>query len=283
MDFTPEQRSAARDALVKVRETRSIPFDGELREAPDGSGGSTLTFEGYACVTEAPYEMQDFLGPYTEVVRAGAFTKTLGEKADVAFLINHEGMTLARTKSGTMTLAEDDKGLLTKCSLDPANPAVAALRSAIDRRDVDEMSFAFRTERQMWSPDYDQRDLIELNLNQGDTSAVNFGANPHTAGSTTMRGLPDGLNLRSAAIAFTELRAGKTLSAATEVVLSHILELCACAEEATDEAQTVLADLLGLPPEPEDDPADPMGGMEMDAAAPLRLYRAKAHLLTLSR
>lgn len=163
---------------------RNMPFrDVELRAKPDGTGGDALTFTGYACVTEAGYEMEDWLGPFTEVVRAGAFTKTLAEGADVPFLVNHGGLTLARTKSGTMSLAEDDTGLHTEAQLDPASPHVAALRSAMDRGDVDEMSFAFWVTRQQWSPDFDQRDILEVNLNKGDVSVVNYGANPNTAGA----------------------------------------------------------------------------------------------------
>jgi HK97 family phage prohead protease len=163
---------------------RNMPFrDVELRAKPDGTGAESLTFTGYACVTEVGYTMSDWLGDFTEVVRKGAFTKTLSENADVPFLVNHGGLTLARTKSGTMELSEDDTGLHVEARLDPASPHVAALRSAMDRSDVDEMSFGFWITRQQWSPDFDQRDILEVNLNQGDVSAVNFGANPATAGA----------------------------------------------------------------------------------------------------
>ncbi|MEV6720599.1 HK97 family phage prohead protease [Streptomyces xanthochromogenes] len=165
-------------------ERRNMPFKGvELRAKPDGTGGDTLTFTGYACVTEQGYEMEDWLGAYTEVVRQGAFTKTLSEGADVPFLVNHGGLTLARTKSGTLRLAEDGTGLHTEADLDPASPHVQALRSAMDRGDVDEMSFGFWVTRQQWSPDYDQRDIQEVRLHKGDVSVVNYGANPATAGA----------------------------------------------------------------------------------------------------
>jgi len=173
-----------------VREDRSRPIDGcEIREQANG----TLRFTGYASVTETPYEMQDWLGDYTEVVRAGAFAKTLSEGADVPFKLNHDGMTLARTKSGTMRLSEDSTGLHVEADLDPANGQVRDIRSAMDQGDLDEMSFAFRVTRQEWSPDYSQRDITEVNLNKGDVSIVNYGANPHTAGLTSLRSaLTDG-------------------------------------------------------------------------------------------
>jgi HK97 family phage prohead protease len=181
---------SSRGARRNVREDRSRPFEGmELREVPDGSGGSSLRFTGYASVTETPYEMQDFLGDYTEVVRRGAFSKTLAEGADVPFKLNHDGMTLARTKSGTMRLAEDSTGLYVEADLDPSNGQVRDIRSAMDRGDLDEMSFAFRVTRQEWSPDWTQRDITEVNMNKGDVSIVNYGANPHTSGLTSLRGL----------------------------------------------------------------------------------------------
>jgi HK97 family phage prohead protease len=127
--------------------------------------------------------MEDFLGEYTERIMPGAFAKSLASGADVPFKVNHSGITLARTKSGTMRLAEDSTGLHVEADLDPRSPDVQALRSAMERGDLDEMSFAFRVNSQEWSPDWSQRDITEVDLNKGDVSAVNYGANPATAGA----------------------------------------------------------------------------------------------------
>ena len=272
LDIDLETRAQVRDSMLRVRETRSVAMgDFELREAPNGTGGTVLNFEGYASVTESGYEMRDMFGPYTEVVRAGAFTKTLAEGADVAFLVNHEGISLARTKSGTMTLAEDSTGLLSAAQFDPASPAVQVLRSAIDRGDIDEMSFAFRVTRQQWSPDYEQRDITEVDINKGDVSAVNYGANPATGGTVSLRHqLPEDLTVRALAKLFTELRSGERTDE-SEAALSALLRLAPDADEAAVAA--VVTDLLGQPePEPEPVPVDD-----------LALLRAKATLLSLSR
>jgi len=254
--ITREALGIARDAQRNVRECRQRPFsEFELREASGGSG--LLTFTGYACVVEVPYEMQDWLGPYSEVVRSGAFTKTLSDGADVAFLINHGGMTLARTKSGTLKLSEDETGLYTEASLDPANTLVAQLRSAVERGDMDEMSFAFWVMRQQWSPDYEQRDILEVKLHQGDVSCVNFGANPNTGGLVSMRSVDAmrqlrKLNTRAYAAALTEIRAGKALSSATVDVLTQVLSLSSDADDCVDQVQIILSDLLGVA-NPDDD------------------------------
>jgi HK97 family phage prohead protease len=171
-------RAEARNSI----ESRSRPFDGaELRE---DSGGKSLTFTGYASVFDAPYEVNDWLGSFNETIAPGAFARSLALGADVPFKLNHEGMTLARTKSGTMQLAEDSKGLHVEARLDPANPQVQALRSAMDRGDIDEMSFAFRVTDDMWSPDYLNRSVTGADIHKGDVSAVNYGANPATAGAS---------------------------------------------------------------------------------------------------
>lgn len=188
-----ETRKEARQGLQNVREVRRCPNEFELRDAPDGAGGSNLIFNGYACVTgdNATYEMEDWLGPWTESVSVGAFRKTLSDGADVAFLVNHEGLVLARTKPGTLKLSETmvgtPTGLHTEAHLDPKNPHVQALRSAVERGDIDEMSFAFRVTRQEWNDDYSRRWINEVNLSYGDVSAVNYGANPHTGGTVGIR------------------------------------------------------------------------------------------------
>ncbi len=305
---------SARAERPNTVERRNVPFKGvELRAAPDGTGGDTLTFTGYACVTEVGYEMQDWAGPYTEVVRSGAFKKTLDENADVPFLINHTGMTLARTKSGTMRLSEDDTGLHTEADLDPASPHVQALRSAMDRGDLDEMSFAFWVTRQTWSPDFEQRDILEVAMNKGDVSIVNYGANPNTSGAQLnsrelaahlerlgaddRRQVFDRLaaefpapatvlanraqQLAWAQARMAELRDGQVLSAETLATLQEVLDLVAASDTSVDEAQVVLSDLMDVP-----NPDDVQDG-EMDDtaaqenAADLDFYERRARALAL--
>lgn len=188
-------RRAEREAMKGVRETRRMPMSigFELREVPNGTGGTHLICEGYAsvvCASESDfshsYEMEDFIGPYTESVLRGAFAKTLSESADVAFLVNHGGVTLARTKPGTLQLAEDATGLHYEAKLNPARPDVQILRLAVEDGAIDESSFAFRVVRQKWSyaednGEIDRRFLQEIDLSKGDVSPVNFGASSHTA------------------------------------------------------------------------------------------------------
>ena len=177
---------------MEHRETR-VTDAMALRAEDDGDG---LTLRGYATVFDADYEITDALGTYTERVAAGAFTRTLEHGADVRLLVNHDGLPLARTKSGTLSLAQDDVGLLCEARLDGGSPLVRSVKSAMDRGDADQMSFAFRVVKQEWADDYTDRTIREAQL--FDVSVVTFPANPATSVSlraaASLRGvdsLPD--------------------------------------------------------------------------------------------
>lgn len=110
----------------------------ELREYDDGSDvGPTVA--GYFAVFDQP--------AHGEVVRSGAFERTLAEGDDVVLRVDHSGLPLASTKSGTLRLHADDRGLYGIAEdLDRGNPDVLRLESTLRRGDVDKASFAFTEE-----------------------------------------------------------------------------------------------------------------------------------------
>jgi HK97 family phage prohead protease len=179
--MTDKSARAAVTGIVR----RAYPVQLEARAKDGASGVSTVS--GYASVVEEPYEMWDFLGSYAEVVRTGAFTKTLSETPQVQLLLNHGGLAMAYTKAGTLRLSEDSTGLHMEADVTAARSDVQDMLLALQDGSVDEMSFAFRVTRQMWSPDYDQRDILEVDLHRGDVSVVNFGANPATSVAPALR------------------------------------------------------------------------------------------------
>lgn len=245
--------------------------DVQLRAAPDGTGGSRLLFTGYASVAEAPFTMSDWLGDFTEIVRTGAFSRTLGQSPDVIFCLNHDwdGAPMARTKAGTLRLSEDTTGLHAEADLDGNRADVYQVQSAMEAGELDAMSFAFWVTQQTWSPDYDQRDILEVDLDGGDTSVVTWPANPATTGTTALRKRAANTLLRTRVPALlgeqvrTEVRAGKALSASTMETLQQVLDLIADADDAVDAAQPLLAELMGVP-NPDDEgtsslSAEPVG------------------------
>lgn len=163
---------------------RSETFPAQLRSTLiERDGKEFVQLDGVASVVETWYEMYDFFGPYNEKVARGAFDKTLSQAPDVAFLLNHRGMTMARTKvSKTLSLWTDQAGSLAmRAELNAQRQDVQDLRHAVDDGDIDQMSFAFRITDGSWNFDYTEFTITEVDLDRGDVSAVNFGANPYTS------------------------------------------------------------------------------------------------------
>ena len=103
------------------------------------SNGPTVS--GYAAV----FNQVTDLGKMYERIEPGAFDGA--DMSDVRLLINHEGLPLARTASGTMALLIDERGLRYVATLDTTEQA-HALASAARRGDVSQSSFAFTINRQ---------------------------------------------------------------------------------------------------------------------------------------
>lgn len=162
---------------------RNQAFSANLRSQMVSHGGKDMIqLDGTASVVETWYDMWDMWGLYQEKVAKGAFDKTLAAAPDVAFLLNHAGMTMARTTNKTLQLFTDDSGNLASTSwLNPQRQDCADLAIAVDDENIDQMSFAFRIVDWSWNDDYDQFTINEVDLDRGDVSAVNYGANPYTS------------------------------------------------------------------------------------------------------
>lgn len=174
--------------LLGVREERAVT-DFELR----AGRGDWLTLDGYASVFDVPYEVRGGpdAGGWTEIVDPKAFNRTLSKNPDVHLLMNHQGASLARTKAGTLNLTTDGHGLRVRADLNRRDPDVQALEVKMELRNMDEMSFAFRTIAHDFNKDTRQRRLTEVSIDGGDVSVVNNGANSAT--TAAIRSLPEAL------------------------------------------------------------------------------------------
>jgi HK97 family phage prohead protease len=132
------------------------------------------------------YPMWDDFGPYDEFTAKGSGAVTLASNPNVNFLNNHTGTAMARSKPRTrdasLFLKEDDLGGWHDAYLNPERNDVHDLVTAIDDGDVEEMSFAFLIPdgMGMWSDDFSTFEIRQWDINGGDVSAVNNGANPYT-------------------------------------------------------------------------------------------------------
>ena len=147
-------------------------FNVELR----AEGDESPKIVGYAAKYDAP---SSDLGGFTEVIRKGAFSRAVKED-DVRALFNHDAnFILGRTKSGTLSLADDDTGL--RIEVDPPDTQWSRdLMESIKRGDVDQMSFAFAAVKDRWTEETNGdtytvlRELLEVKLY--DVSPVTYPA-----------------------------------------------------------------------------------------------------------
>lgn len=279
------RRAAAADGKPDAR--RAGPNDGERARLVDSpaqlrsqtverDGKQFFELVGYASIVDRSYEMWDFFGPYSEKVAAGAFDATLAAKPDVAFLINHTGLTLARTSNGTLELSADALGLRSTAWLNPQRDEARNLISAIEDKLITEMSFAFQIDDASWNEDFTEFTIERVNLDRGDTSAVNYGANPFTSiaarSQQVMRDLqqlPTGA--ARAALGLLQHRKDlspvRALSPADTAVVAQVLGWLSAIDNIVDEGQETLAAYLGVP-NPDADEVDDLTTQTNSASAP---------------
>lgn len=119
---------------LNTREVRNTPTKFITRE-----DGEDLTIEGYFAVFNSNYNIAPGM---SESIAPGAFSNTLDN--DIRALINHDTtLVLGRTKSETLTLKQDDKGLWGKITINPNDVDAMNLYSRVKRGDVDQCSFGF--------------------------------------------------------------------------------------------------------------------------------------------
>jgi HK97 family phage prohead protease len=88
---------------------------------------------------------------FRERIAPGTFAAALADNPDVRLLVNHDpSLLLARTKSGTLRLTDDEHGL--RIEADPPDTQLGRDTLTVMRRgDMDQMSFAFYVQADEWT------------------------------------------------------------------------------------------------------------------------------------
>jgi HK97 family phage prohead protease len=146
----------------KVERRVKTDVDFELRvEATESDG---MRFTGYAAVFNSNSEPL----PFIERIMPGAFKRSLKSRNEVKLFKNHNmDEVLASTRSKTLRLSEDSKGLLAEATL-PDTTAGRDLAVLMKRGDVHAMSFGFSVPSRgdSWSDDGMTRELKEIRLHE---------------------------------------------------------------------------------------------------------------------
>lgn len=128
------------------------------------------------------------LGGFRETIRRGAFDRALAERVDVRALAEHDPRrVLGRTRSGTLRLSADTRGLAFDVEL-PRTTYADDLLALVARGDVAGASFGFVARRDQWSKTADgglRREVLDADLIE--ISVVSEPAYPQTSAATRAR------------------------------------------------------------------------------------------------
>jgi len=161
-------------------------FDAEVTETRTILDGEKRFLEGYATRFNTRSKLLFENGRiFNEVIAPNAFDNVIkDERTDVPMNVNHQrGMLLGRTKSKTLNLSIDEKGLKFRCEI-PNTTTGNDTYELVKRGDLFENSFAFRIskEGEQWSKSEDGTALRTItNISKlADISVVTDAAYPDT-------------------------------------------------------------------------------------------------------
>ena len=147
----------------------------------------------------------DIGGLWREIIDRGALDQA--DLKDVRFLVNHDidSIPLARSRNNnensTMQMTVEEDGLHIRVNLDIENNSEArSLYSAVDRGDIDGMSFMFVVDGEKWEEEeseHPKRTITDIEK-VFEVSAVTFPAYEQT--SISARGLADALESAKASL-----------------------------------------------------------------------------------
>ena len=206
VEEVPDLRSLFRQA----REERVFTLD--QVEVRDGEPGKPARIVGHAAVFNS---WSEDLGGYRERIAPGAFRKTVQE-SDIRALWNHDpNFVLGRTKSSTLSLHEDKKGLLIEITPPDTQLVRDLVLEPMRRGDVDQASFAFRAIAEEMSAGPNRAGLYERTLQEMqlfDVSPVTFPVYSQTDMAVRSILASAGIDWAALTVAFTRAERGLTPS-----------------------------------------------------------------------
>jgi HK97 family phage prohead protease len=133
----------------------------ERRAAPLEVRAKGRRLEGYAAVFNTEARIG---GRFSEIIKPGAFRSSLSAGGDMLALVDHDpARVLARTKSGTLRLSEDSKGLAFDLDV-PDTQAGRDVLALAERGDLGGASFGFTVPDGGDHWNGDRRELRQIEL-----------------------------------------------------------------------------------------------------------------------
>lgn len=132
--------------MKKMPKKEMRTFDITDLSTREGEENESNVISGYAAVFNSKTIIGDY---FEEVINPGAFSKAIAS-GDIRALFNHDwANVLGRTKSGTLRLEEDERGL--KFEVELPNTSIARdLTESMKRGDINQCSFGFYPTEETW-------------------------------------------------------------------------------------------------------------------------------------
>lgn len=183
----------------------------ELRAEGDGR-----TFTGYAAVFGQP----SLPLPFTEIVKPGAFKRSLQSRNRMMLLWNHDTSNpLASTRNGSLSMVEDARGLKVTATL-PDTTLGRDIAELVRTGVVDAMSFGFSVKKDSWSNDGNTRYLEDVSLYE--VSLVSTPAYEQTSGTVSVRSA--GISADALADALLKIESGDELDSEQGALMRDVIE-----------------------------------------------------------
>jgi len=132
------------------------------KRATAGVTATGRKLHGYIAKFDSPTR----IGSFTEIIRRGAFARSLSAGGDILALADHDpAKVLGRTRSGTLELREDDTGLAFTLSV-PDTATGRDLIALAERGDLGGASFGFVVPDGGDSWNGNNRELRAVNLHE---------------------------------------------------------------------------------------------------------------------
>jgi HK97 family phage prohead protease len=200
-DEAPAERATAQPK----RKAKNMSMEYRATTGAMAASDDGYTYTGYIALFDEP--SSPALG-FTEIIKRGAFAKSVsaaqrGEWEVKAYQDHNPSLFLGTTKTGTLTLQEDERGLKAQVQLNPEVTYAADLAANLKRDGASfgaSFGFTVPAKGDKWSDDGGTRELLNCRLVECSILTGMQPAYPSTVGLGAVRGLAERMDTEPGAL-----------------------------------------------------------------------------------
>lgn len=200
-----EEAPAQRATAQRQRKGKQMAIEYRATTGSMAASDDGFTYTGYIALFDEP--SSPALG-FTEIIKRGAFAKSVaaaqrGEWEVKAYQDHNPSLFLGTTKTGTLTLQEDERGLKAQVQLNPDVTYAADLAANLKRDGASfgaSFGFSVPAKGDQWSADGSTRELLNCRLVECSILTGMQPAYPSTVGLGAVRALAERMDTEPGAL-----------------------------------------------------------------------------------